>query len=190
MIKLYRAFTDGFDGDELNRVYEKLSVEARARVDGYKNGQSRKNSLVGHWLLMRGVKELFGREDCEVFYTETGKPCLGFCKFSIAHTENMAVCAFSDTEIGIDVELLRPIKVRDGYPFFNEKECGFVNADQTEHDTRFMRIWTRKEAYVKMLGSTMSKDGGIDVSDKVSGAVFSEYDFGRFIITVCEAEGN
>ena len=189
MIKLYRAFTNDLDDAGYSEVYQKLSAAARSRVDRQGTEQARKNSLLGHFLLMRGVKELFGREECDVFYTENGKPCLTFCKFSIAHTENMAVCAFSDMDIGVDAEMLRPIKVRETYPFFSVGECDFVSRTEKDRDTRFMRIWTRKEAYVKMLGGTMSQDGGTDVVGGVSGAVFFEHDFDRFIITVCEAEG-
>lgn len=189
MIALYTAFTDDLDDAAYDSVYNNLSLSARSRVDRQKNEQGRKNSLLGHFLVMHGVKTLFGRDTCDVYYNQNGKPCLPFCCFSIAHTENMAVCAFSDTAIGVDVEILRPIKARETYPFFTPRECVFVNNSEVGRDTRFMCIWTRKEAYVKMLGGTMSQQGGTDVSGEVSGAVFSDHGFDRYIITVCEAEG-
>lgn len=188
MIKFYGAFNTDLDSVAYDEVYKSLSAETRARVDRYKTEQARKNSLLGHYLLMRGTKELFNRSDREVVYTRSGKPTLPFCKFSIAHTENLAVCAFADTDIGIDAEMLRSVKTRESYPFFTRRECDFVNGNEKLHDARFLHIWTRKEAYVKMLGETMAEKGGTDVLNGVCGAVFSEHDFDGFVITVCEAE--
>lgn len=188
MIKLYSAFCTDLDSAAYGEVYKSLSAGSRIRVDRCKTEQARNNSLLGHYLLMQGTKEIFGRSDCDVVYTRNGKPILPFCKFSIAHTENLAVCAFSDTDIGIDAEMLRSVKTRESYPFFTRRECDFVNGNEELHDVRFMHIWTRKEAYVKMLGETMAGKGGADVLNGVCGAVFSEHDFDGFAITVCEAE--
>ena len=188
MIRLYKAFIDEIGNTEYEAEYKRLSEKARLRIDSINATDSRKSSLLGSILLRKGIKELFGVEDYEVSYTENGKPTLDFCKFSISHTKGLCVCAFSDTEIGIDAEQVRDIKRHDSYRFFTPREADYVNEDNAMLEHRFVELWTRKESYVKMLGGTMSKNGGTDVLDGTVGCIFSRADFDNFIITVCEKQ--
>jgi 4'-phosphopantetheinyl transferase len=96
-----------------------------------------------------------------------GKPFLqapAACIFNMSHSDDVAVIAVAPgaaegTEIGVDVEVLRPM--RDAIAL---AERNFTVAEQREllatptewRDLAFMRGWTRKEACLKAIGSGLS----------------------------------
>ncbi len=186
MIRLYKAFINDFSSDELNSVTQMLGDEAKRHVSAINNAERRKQSLAGLLLLKRGLSELFGLESCELFYNKNGKPILDFCNFSIAHTDTLAVCAFSDKPIGVDAEKIRCVEYKKSFPFFTNNELNLVNSSN-EKDC-FLKLWTRKEAYVKAIGGTMSQNGGVDVSVDIQGYRFETSEYLGHLITVCEVE--
>jgi len=96
-----------------------------------------------------------------------GKPFLqapAECVFNMSHSDDVAVIAVAPdapagTEIGVDVEVLRPM--RDAIALAGRN---FTAAEQREllatppelRDLAFMRGWTRKEACLKAIGSGLS----------------------------------
>lgn len=96
-----------------------------------------------------------------------GKPFLqapAACVFNMSHSDDVAVIAVAPgapagTEIGVDVEVLRPM--RDAIAL---AERNFTAAEQHalraapsgQRDLAFMRGWTRKEACLKAIGSGLS----------------------------------
>lgn len=97
--------------------------------------------------------------------------------FSVSHTGKAAFCALSDGgRVGIDAEELRPFPraERVAARFFSEGERGEFNVPRDPESLqgrdlpaeslvgqaeRFFRIWTRKEAYLKYLGTGFSEGG-------------------------------
>jgi 4'-phosphopantetheinyl transferase len=79
--------------------------------------------------------------------------------FNISHSENYAVIAISNTEVGIDIEY-----IDDDFDFtnllsdiFSEKEIwSILNA--TNKSQAFYTSWTRKEAFVKGVGKGIDDD--------------------------------
>lgn len=89
--------------------------------------------------------------------TSFGKPYIN-CKglsinFNISHSGNMIAIAISDSKIGIDIEVLKPIKFDltsyDG--FFTSKELKAI-IESKNRNKAFFVLWTQKEAAVKYSG--------------------------------------
>jgi 4'-phosphopantetheinyl transferase len=62
---------------------------------------------------------------------------------------------FNVSEVGVDVERLRPDVLDDDIPerFFSPREVAALRAlEQPDQVAAFFRCWTRKEAYIKALG--------------------------------------
>ncbi len=74
--------------------------------------------------------------------------------FNISHSGNYVVCAISGQEVGIDIQEHRELDYMvTAKRFFSMEELSFL--EETAHQKRlelFYRLWTRKEAYGKMLG--------------------------------------
>jgi len=94
----------------------------------------------------------------------SGKPHLPVpvpLHFNLSHSGSLAIFAFSlDTEIGVDLEELRPVPHAEEIAdrFFAPEESADLcrltkNADPKQVQHLFFSCWTRKEAYVKAIGT-------------------------------------
>ena len=93
-----------------------------------------------------------------------GVPCSGLCPlsaavcFSISHTKNALAVAVSEHEVGIDIEMLvSPQRLCDkaflDYTLSPQEQAQLRAADTIEAQRIFTRLWTRKEALFKALGT-------------------------------------
>lgn len=91
--------------------------------------------------------------DNMLLYGEHGKPFLehGPC-FSISHSRKYAVLAVSNNNIGVDIEMHETARESVMKRCFSEDEQDFAKLS-TEN---FLRIWTAKEAVLKLLGTGFS----------------------------------
>lgn len=104
-------------------------------------------------------------QEIQFGYTAYGKPYLPGAagwdlKFNLSHAEDLAVCAISLTlDVGIDVaaERLIPDVLELATNHFSEAETAAVRAASPERRSAiFLAIWTRKEAYLKGIGTGLS----------------------------------
>ncbi|MDR0971348.1 MAG: 4'-phosphopantetheinyl transferase superfamily protein [Bacteroidales bacterium] len=96
-------------------------------------------------------------------YKENGKPFFINNKdifFNLSHTKNFIAIAFSNTDIGIDIEKKRKYKKEIVKRFFHNKECSLLEniEDENLQDELFTRIWTIKEAYLKCTGKGIANN--------------------------------
>ncbi len=79
--------------------------------------------------------------------------------FSVSHSGNCWICAYAESDIGVDIQICgnmtRAAKLADRF-FHHDEALAVKNAENP--DAVFFKIWSRKEAVVKMLGI------GIDAS--------------------------
>lgn len=166
----------------IEEEYRRIDTVTRGRVDKMR-AEARKATLAGRALLRKGIRELFGRDDYELTYNENGKPELDFCWFSISHSGDTVVCVIADTPVGVDIERMREIRSSEHYPLFTADEAERINRSGKPSEM-FLRLWTQKEAYVKMKGGAMSRDGGIDI-ERVQDVVFQTEISGNYMISTC-----
>lgn len=86
---------------------------------------------------------------------KNGKPCLKKVKnfhFNISHSEYLLIIAFSNANIGVDVEIFREINLKITDRFFAEEEKEFV-----KEKSDFFYVWTRKEAFIKQTGEGLKR---------------------------------
>ena len=91
-----------------------------------------------------------------------GKPYLGSAnpydlQFNLSHSDDIAICAIArNRQIGVDIEKIspKPSLLQVAERFFAPEECAALNTCSA-HDVPelFTQIWTRKEAYIKALGT-------------------------------------
>lgn len=103
------------------------------------------------------LREVFGVENAVISRTKTGKPYLADrlgIFFSVAHTDELLVIAFSDAEIGIDAERLdRAVEYE---PIL--KKFPLMEHEEIRSCQDFLKSWVVKESAVKYLGSTLTKE--------------------------------
>lgn len=120
---------------------------------------------------------------------ENGKPRFAdpsLPPFSLAHSCGFAAAAVGDSEVGIDIELIRsrPRKDELAERFFSSEERRAFAENGT--DEQFLLLWTQKEARIKLSSESLARSLSSPVSDGI--CVFSDViDVGgaRLAITVC-----
>lgn len=123
---------------------------------------------------------------------EHGKPVFaeGGDFLSITHTsvndEKIWIAVFGDREIGIDAESYdRSVKnaVTIAKRYFTEGEADYLTGvPDREKEKVFIRMWTMKEAYLKMKGTGIS--GGLDSVELVENNRLLEYTAGAHFIDI------
>ncbi|WP_406447651.1 4'-phosphopantetheinyl transferase superfamily protein [Streptomyces sp. NBC_00876] len=103
------------------------------------------------------------RERCPSCGGPHGRPATGGgIHFSLSHTRGIALLAFADVPVGVDVESVpeaRIVSEIEGQLHPAEsRELAELTAEQ--RPAAFARVWTRKEAYLKGEGTGLV--GGLD----------------------------
>lgn len=128
-----------------------------------------------------GSRVIIGRRDggCPYFVSPVG------FFVSITHSGSMAACAVSAVAaVGVDVQPVGKIAPRVLEALYTENEREYVGSDPV----RFTEIWTRKESFVKMLGTGITRDlGSVDTltGENTNGAVFTTERIGKKFLTLC-----
>ena len=139
-----------------------VSQERRAVIERFRFDGSKLLSLYCALLLRHMICTYTGLKNNELLFgtSQHGKPFLkGYenIDFNISHTNGMAFCAVSDTsKVGVDTELIRPIKYNIMKTCFHPEEIKYV--EQFGDDDHFFEVWTKKEAYTKYLGTGLTMD--------------------------------
>lgn len=123
----------------------------------------------------------------EFVYNEHGAPYLAVGPyFSISHCKQGIAVAVSDTPIGIDIETIRPFNEGVMRKTMNSEEQTHI-LSSLNPEIEFIRLWTQKEAYVKMQGTGIIAD----MHDILCNATNVHWEEildveKRFICTICQ----
>lgn len=150
------------------RLLQSLDEDEQTRARRFHFEKHRRRFVVGRGVL----RSLLGRyldvrpEEVRFVYGPYGKPALdeahggGALRFNASHSHELGVFAFAqDHEVGIDVEFIKHDFATEEIAerFFSEYEVGVLRAlPREEQAAAFFRCWTRKEAYIKAIGSGLS----------------------------------
>ncbi|EGQ0296154.1 TPA: 4'-phosphopantetheinyl transferase superfamily protein [Staphylococcus pseudintermedius] len=88
-----------------------------------------------------------------------GKPFLidSSTKYNLSHSNGVRVIIISDCEVGIDIEFCRELEyVTIAQTFFCNSEYEYIK-NSKDIQKAFFRIWTLKEAYLKMNGIGLTR---------------------------------
>lgn len=120
-------------------------------------------------------------------YNEYGAPYLeNGPYFSISHCKQGIAVAVSETPIGIDIETIRPLNEGLVRKTMNDVEQTHIFSS-FHPETEFIRLWTQKEAYVKMQGTGIISDMHDILCDATNVHWEEILDVEkRFICTICK----
>lgn len=149
MPQIYYCDTAKFD-PLYEKMLEVLPKERRQKAEGF---LQRKDKLLSAAAGLMVIK-IFGKNAFEkILYNEHGKPFFELGKkFSISHSGRFTVVAVSEDEIGVDIEERENINPAVAKRCFTEEEQDFAKLSTKN----FLRIWTAKEAVLKLLGTGFS----------------------------------
>lgn len=171
-----------------------MSKERQERCLRYKFLEDRRRMAFGEMLLKKMLCEEYrtSEESISLKSMPSGKPVAyvdGKEIFvSISHSGDFVACALADTPVGIDLEAKREIKPEFIRRVLNESELRFVKSSSSETEA-FLKIWTAKEAYLKMTGEGLSGLSKAEVlpfikGEEKDGTVFKSSNSEHYVCSV------
>ena len=87
-------------------------------------------------------------------FTDSSRPYFhSDLDFNTAHSDDVVICAgLKNGRIGIDIEKIKPLDINVFEHYFTSNEWRLINESENKLFA-FYRLWTRKEALVKAIGT-------------------------------------
>ena len=151
--------------DRLPHYLSVLNDVEKERASKYRFEKDKNCSIIARGVLRTLLGNYLEKNPKEIKFKlgEFGKPSLNEesnIEFNISHSGNVIVLAFVlNDKIGVDVEhTKRTIEVNSiAKQFFSKEEVtALFSLEESYQKQAFYNCWTRKEAFIKALGSGLS----------------------------------
>ena len=205
MIEILYADVECLNDDDLfDFYYKNVSSHRQKKIDSFRFRKDKNLSLGASALLDCGLYKKYSLREKEMLYGayENGKPFFENrpdIHFSISHSGKKVIAAFSDSEIGADIEKISTADLKIAKRFFAQSEYEYLDsiADSEKQTAEFYRLWTMKESYMKFTGLGMKQPLGsfciqLDGGRASCGeTVFYEYDgISGYRLSACSENKN
>lgn len=153
MVKVYYTNVNEINGDGWEKITSQLPEHRRIKAEQKGREEDKKLSLATGYLLYFALRAE-GVTDPVFEYGECGKPYLkgGEIYFNLSHSGNVAVCAVARSEVGIDVQVVKPVSAKTVSGACSKKEAAFCGGDAE----KFCLLWSVKESVMKYFGKGLS----------------------------------
>lgn len=165
-----------------------ISAERRAQIARYPKNDSKKLSLYAALLTRMILSKISDIPVSELRFSrpKNKKPVLlndPSVHFNISHTKGGILCGFaSDHLVGVDIEAIQEIRRGVVRKTFHPEEIVRLG----QNDIVFTKIWTRKEAYTKWLGTGIACDlTAINTLSEELSVRLKTWQEGSFICSAC-----
>ena len=152
---------DDIAGFDFEAALPLLSEQRRLQALKFKHEQGRKTCAMAYLLLCEALRQEYGITELPVFeFGEHGKPFIvghPDIHFNFSHCREAVICAVSDQPVGVDVESIREYKESLARYTMNDQELEQI-ARAERPDVEFIRLWTMKEAVLKLSGRGIVDD--------------------------------
>lgn len=167
-----------FDNEDIfNEAFKKTSDDRKKMILSLKAPVDKKRSLAAGCLLDFALKES-NLNGFKIQKGTHGKPFLPDAPnfhFNLSHSGSFALIAYADTPVGADIQQSRHIRDITAKRFLSEKEYGAMPSDESEKQHFLNKLWTIKEAYIKLNGHGLSCDMRSCTADILSHRIFDAY---------------
>lgn len=165
-----------------------VSSERQARIKRYAHDHSKKLALYSALLTRMVISRFSGITPSRLRFscTDNQKPVFlndPSIHFNFSHTNGAILCALScESPVGVDIEPLREQHAGVVRKAFHPEE----RAALEQKVCSFVEIWTRKEAYTKMLGTGIACElTAINTLSNELSAALKTWQEDSFICSAC-----
>ena len=155
----------------------------------YQQSEDILNSLLGYTLLSKYLNDDFGYTNKNLTYNEFGKPYLKDIYFSISHSHNMIALIISNEECGIDIEYIDKDRNYDllSKKILSDNEYD-IYINELQKEEYFITCWTKKEAFLKSLGTGIIKSKLSEVDENINSFKIVDGNNKEYIISIYSKE--
>ena len=173
------------------KMYKRKKIKKILKID------DKKRCLQGELLLIQGLKKHnIDYNRIKIKKNSYGKPYIqnNPLYYSISHSHDYVVCAFSKNKIGIDIEKIRDVDIQIMNQFATSNEKKYILKSKKQLFNRFFTIYTLKEAYFKMMGKNLNNMLNIEFTINKNYISCSDFKVkvyiiktvNNYIISICE----
>ena len=138
-----------------------LSEQRREQCLKFRHELGRRQCAAAYLLLREALRREYGITEPPVFaFWEHGKPSIighPDIHFNLSHCREAVICAVSDRPVGVDIESIRAYNDSLARYTMSEEELDRI-AQADRADVEFIRLWTMKEAVLKLSGRGIVDD--------------------------------
>lgn len=181
----YKFNINDLEEEEYKEFFELLNPKKRESIKRLKKTDDKKRSVCAEMLVKSVISKKCGIniEDIVIDTYENGKP---FCKnvdvaFNISHSGEYAVCAFGEKAIGIDIQKIVPYNEKTAKKVCSREEFEAVEKS-ADKAAEFIKLWTKKEAALKMQGDISF----CDIKTCTKGKRIETFRFSDYFVSICE----
>ncbi len=163
MIHIATVDLSTLDENAYQRLYALASPERRQQAERCLRKEVAQQCILAEAALRYALRSALGTDRVTLSNTKSGKPYIterSDFHFNLSHAGSWVVIAWADLPVGIDVETIRmdESKERLAQRFYHSREQAYLFAAQgQERAQRFFEIWTKKESYLKYLGTGIDR---------------------------------
>lgn len=180
---------NNYTEEHFKAMYLKMPKFIKNKIDHKALIENKKQTTLGYYLLKELLKSCYNLYNIpEIILNENGKPLFKDKNiyFNISHCEELVVCAVSSKNIGIDIEKIKSKNKSLINYICNEEELKQIETSINK-EKKFIETWTKKESYIKYLGSSINiniKNILNDVNNNYfTTSIINEKD-GQFVLTI------
>ena len=182
--------------------YQQMPEYRKEKIDRYKPEASKRLSLGAGILIKKGLEE-YGVDGSHILLGLNDKPYIesaNSLEFNVSHSGSMAVCAFSDACVGIDIEGTKVFNRNLINFVYKQEEIKYIkyrSKNQNDENCLYTKLWTIKESIMKYYGKGLSMDPRkifVDMEDGykayhdgklLENIFFTQYECMGYHIAVC-----
>ncbi len=189
-ISVKYLFIESYSWNCLKSYMKYISDERKHRIEHFAFEKDKVISLLAELIIRSESATALDIDNTAVSfaYNPFGKPYLyNFpdYHFSVSHADDCIAFTASDQPIGIDTEKIAAYDFEIARRFFVPQEVSFIETSE-DKNFAFYDIWTKKEAYLKMLGVGLSKPlQSFNIFDPALAPKFITKRLSNCIITLC-----
>ena len=178
---------DHIDSIDLDEALATISVQRREQALRFRHERGRRLCVAAYLLLKEALSKEYGISGNPLLgYAPSGKPYIEGhpdIHFNLSHCRHAAVCVVSDSPVGVDIEAIRPYNASLARYTMSDDELQHIEAAD-RRDAAFIRLWTMKEAVLKLSGQGLRSDLKLALSS-VADVDFEIIEHPKYICTVC-----
>jgi len=190
----YTLINESIDIEKIDSLAKKMPIIRFKEYLKYRNDSDKIKNVVSYLLILKYLNDRNISIEPKIAITNLNKPYFANIDlhFNISHSDNMIVVAFSEDPVGVDVELIEDIIIKNSSIFSAqelEKYEEYLNCSKFK-----TKVWTIKESYTKMLGlglnfafSNISLDLTKD-NIKYDDCFIDSFLIGNYYLSICGKE--
>lgn len=144
---------------DYNKLKQLISEERIQRASRFHFKDDSYRCIIAGVLLRYCLPDTF-ESDIAIDYNPFGKPRISNLEdfhFNISHSGSWVVIAYGHSNVGVDIERINAEKLSIlDWVLSNDERKYIYSASADQRFSRFIRIWSAKESYIKYLGTGLS----------------------------------